>query len=287
MERTRSGMAFVRFARSARPLSFVTSRSLVHRIGMKSGVVVLVAAVLLLAAAAFFFGERRVTAAEQSGPRAPVVVELFTSEGCSDCPPADALLLELQQKQPVAGVQIIPLELHVDYWNELGWPDRFSSAAITARQQEYGRRFGLRSVYTPQMVVDGQDEFVGSDSRVALQKIAGAARGNKVNVALKRDGDTVQVEISGGAAAGDVLLAVTEDGLASSVGAGENSGRQLHHTAVVRDLQLLGAARDGHFSARPALKLKPEWRRQNLRAVVFVQQPNFGPILGAASLPLN
>ncbi|HZQ92269.1 MAG TPA: DUF1223 domain-containing protein [Terriglobales bacterium] len=244
--------------------------------------------VTLLVVGFMFFGQSRVTAAAQSGPRVPVVVELFTSEGCSDCPPADALLLELQQKQPVSGVEIIPLELHVDYWNELGWPDRFSSAAMTARQQEYSRRFGLRSVYTPQMVVDGHDEFVGSDSRLALQKIAGAARGSKLNVALARDADGVQVEVSGTAGAtGDVLLAITEDNLASSVGAGENRGRQLRHTAVVRDLRLLGNARDGHFSARPALKLNPEWRRQNLRAVVFVQQPNFGPILGAAALPLN
>src|SRR3954465_9521266 len=95
--------------------------------------------------------------------RVPVVVELFTSEGCSSCPPADALLSRLAKEQPVAGAQIIPLGMHVTYWDQLGWKDPASLPDATTRQQDYGRVFGEDRVYTPQAVVDGHDELVGSD----------------------------------------------------------------------------------------------------------------------------
>src|SRR6478752_4847234 len=101
----------------------------------------------------------------------PVIVELFTSEGCSDCPPADTLLEKLIATQPIAGAEIIGLGQHVDYWDRLGWKDRFSSSALTARQQLYQTRFATDSIYTPQMVVDGRAEFVGSDASAARKAI--------------------------------------------------------------------------------------------------------------------
>src|SRR3954452_17804240 len=112
----------------------------------------------------------------QAASRIPVLVELFTSEGCSSCPPADTLLGVLDEKQPIPGAEVIVVSEHVDYWNYIGWTDPFSSAVYSRRQQEYGRRLGLESVYTPQMVVDGQFQFVGSDERLATAAITRSAR---------------------------------------------------------------------------------------------------------------
>src|SRR5688572_1762117 len=117
-----------------------------------------------------------VSPSPQPKPRTPVLVELFTSEGCSSCPPADALLISFVQKQPVEGVEIIAIGEHVDYWNHIGWTDRFSSASYSQRQAAYATKFGLGSVYTPQMVVDGAAELVGSERGAALRSIAEAAK---------------------------------------------------------------------------------------------------------------
>src|SRR4051794_14486618 len=113
--------------------------------------------------------------ATQPAERTPVLVELFTSEGCSSCPPADELLAELARTQPINGALIVPMALHVDYWNNLGWPDRFAGKAFTDRQHEYGDAMKLRGLYTPQMIVDGQTEFVGSDRDAARRAIERAA----------------------------------------------------------------------------------------------------------------
>src|SRR5204863_4528217 len=129
----------------------------------------------LLAAIATLAASPRAQRVE--GAATPIVVELFTSEGCESCPPADVLLRQLASTQPVPGAQIIPLSLHVDYWDQLGWKDRFSSALLTNRQRVYGTRFNIDSVYTPQMVVDGRSELVGSDGAAARKAIARAATG--------------------------------------------------------------------------------------------------------------
>ena len=131
-----------------------------------------VASVVILCAGAIAPGPRPAVAASPT----PVIVELFTSEGCADCPPADALLAKIVAAQPVAAAQIIGLGQHVDYWDRLGWKDRFSSAALTRRQQAYQSRFATESIYTPQMVVDGRAEFVGSDASAARKAIERARR---------------------------------------------------------------------------------------------------------------
>ncbi len=241
-------------------------------------------------------GHRAATAAV-GGTRTPVIVELFTSEGCSSCPPADAELKRLKEEQPVPGAQVIALSEHVDYWNHLGWADPFSSAAFSARQSDYAQALRLPEVYTPQEVVDGQTEFVGSDRGRAEEAITRAARVSKRSVQLAwdraaTDEPTLRVQIDPLAAGhegetADVMLAITEDNLKSNVTRGENAGNRLGHTAVVRQLRRIGTVKPSdRFTATSQLVLNSGWKRRDLNAVVFVQERTRRHILGAAILPL-
>src|SRR6202030_1914750 len=134
--------------------------------------------------------------------RTPVLVELFTSEGCSDCPPADALLKKLDRSEPVRNAQLVVLSEHVDYWNDIGWKDPYSSHEFSVRQGDYAHRFRLDGPYTPQMVVDGETQFVGSDERRAIETIEGAAKAEKVPVTLSSvhlEGTIVAARVESGA----------------------------------------------------------------------------------------
>lgn len=222
--------------------------------------------------------------------RTPVIVELFTSEGCSSCPPADEVLTRLAREQPLPGVEVIALSEHVTYWNQLGWKDRFSSALFSGRQEDYGKIFHLADVYTPQMVVNGQTQVVGSDWAGANQAIRAAAQTPRmaVNGALKT-GDILSAQIAKlpeGTAMADVMLAVTEDNLETSVGGGENDGRRLHHTGVVRSLTTVGKldSKSATYSGDTHLKLNPQWNRANLKFVLFVQEQGTRHVLGAAEI---
>jgi len=234
--------------------------------------------------------------------RAPVIVELFTSEGCSSCPPADALLSRLDKTQPVEGALVIPLAMHVDYWNYLGWSDPFSSKEFSARQGEYASAYGKDGVYTPQMIVDGVKEFPGGNSGQALDEIAKAARARKAEVKLTRGAKDeegggvrlgVRIEKLPKLTEGDaayVLLALTESGLSTNVSRGENAGRKLGHVGVVRRLTTIGplnGATDGTFSAETLIPIEKNWRRENLHAVVFAQERGSRRILAAAALELK
>ena len=223
-----------------------------------------------------------------------VLVELFTSEGCSTCPPADKLLAELDQTQPIKGVEVIALSEHVDYWNHLGWKDPYSSADFSRRQADYARQLKLEDVYTPQIVVDGQTELVGGKSAAVREAIAKAAGTPKANVRVqiksttpKSIALTVQVddlpEVARGDAA-DVMLAITESGLMNSVSRGENAGRKLAHSAVTRKLIRIGTVKEKSFKAEPAVDLNSTWNRQAMKAVVFVQEHNSRRVLGAAAI---
>jgi hypothetical protein len=229
--------------------------------------------------------------AARAAGASPVLVELFTSEGCSSCPSADKLVARLSAEQPVAGAQIVLLSFHVDYWNDLGWKDPFSSPVFSGRQRDYAAAGGKTGVYTPQAVVDGRDEFVGSDEGRARDAIAAAARSPKARLQVARlaaAGPGVSLEVrvpAGSLAPGQVALAVVEDGLQVAVPAGENAGTRLHHHAVVRWFKVLGQAggEGGVFLAR--VVMGAGWRPERLRAVAFVQEPSTREIRGIGVLP--
>jgi len=217
----------------------------------------------------------------------PVVVELFTSEGCSSCPPADAVLLELSHRTPQDAPELILLGEHVDYWNYIGWTDRFSSAQFSQRQSDYARAFRLGSVYTPQMIIDGRQQLVGNDPSEVHRTIEEAARETKpAQVGLQWQGnDRLHISVQAPAALrGKLLLAVTEDGLSTAVGGGENGGRTLHHAAVVRQLQALGNTNKGSFETTLTVSPQAGWNASQLRVAVLVQDPATQRVLGAASI---
>lgn len=239
-----------------------------------------------------------VTPNPNDSKRAPVIVELFTSEGCSSCPPADRVLAELESAQPVAGAEIIAMSEHVDYWNYIGWSDPFSSEAFSARQQAYAPVFRNDGVYTPQMVVDGQAEFVGSNTDKAKTAIARAAKLPKgvVSIQPEQDAQTIKLKINvaklpavSASDFADVLLAITETNLASQVVRGENSGRRLAHTAVVREMRSLGRMDNpnGAFETTTTAMLKRDWKLSDVRVVVFVQEHANKRILAAGSTGLS
>ena len=214
---------------------------------------------------------------------AQVVVELFTSEGCSSCPPADAVLERLENSG-----EAIVLGEHVTYWDRLGWKDRFSAESFTMRQEEYARHFRIDSAYTPQMVVNGQAEFVGSDEKRARREILKAASEPKARVELSPGDGEVSIKVSGLPAAAkgaDVILAVTETRLDTDVRGGENGGHKLRHTGVVRSISTVGRVdgKAGDYAAQARYRLDPSWKRENLKLVVFLQDRTSKKIWGAGA----
>ena len=217
----------------------------------------------------------------------PVLVELFTSEGCSSCPPADLVLQRLERGQVVPGVTVIALSEHVDYWNHLGWRDPFSSPLMTQRQQVYATRFRIDGPYTPQMVVDGEQQFVGSDAVRARRAIALAAQRQKLDVtAGMTSPGTLQVTVPASAANADVMLAVVYDPEPSAVARGENSGRRLVHVSVVKSLLRVGEVSGGKgFTGN--VQVLDDARLANERAVVFVQERGQGSVLGSVEVSVR
>ena len=248
-------------------------------------------ALAILALAALSLSIVLAKTSEPGPPRKAVVVELYTSEGCSSCPPADELLSHLRQDLSAKHIEVIPLGFHVDYWNSLGWKDRFSSADYSRRQEQYTQSLRVDGPYTPEMVVDGAVEFVGNDAGQAQRTIREAASQPEVaTVKLSSAaGDQLAVQAKAPSSAKDaqVVLAITEDNLITQVDSGENGGRTLHHAAVVRELRQLGRLHEGSFAANVPLKLEKDWKRADLRTVVFVQEGPSGKILGAASLAVG
>jgi hypothetical protein len=223
----------------------------------------------------------------------PVVVELFTSEGCSSCPPADALLMDLVGSQPVRGALIIGLSEHVDYWDQLGWKDPFSTAGFTDRQSAYAAAAHSREIFTPQLIVDGSARLIGSDRSGALAAITKAAAVPKPPIRLAwavRAPLTLEVSLDRSAAASNATLwlAITEDGLTSAVTRGENEGRQLRHSGVARRLTSIGQTdRDGAVHLSTPVSLDRSWNRAALHLVVFAQTRGDRRVVAAGALDIQ
>ncbi|HMQ04835.1 MAG TPA: DUF1223 domain-containing protein [Pyrinomonadaceae bacterium] len=222
--------------------------------------------------------------------RKPVLVELFTSEGCGNCPPADRYLAFLETKQPIQGAEVITLGYHVDYFNDRGWKDPYSSEEYTRRQNLYALRMGQQSVFTPQMIVDGVMQFVGNDANTATKTIQDATRAPKPDVSISVIGKTAEVKLTGFGRhnVATVVLATAEDGLVSDVKAGNNRGKQLSHISVVRQLKPFGKLPEKatEFSGTVELPSDPAWKAENVRYVVFVQEDQSGTILAAGRVPI-
>jgi hypothetical protein len=224
-----------------------------------------------------------------------VVVELFTSQGCSSCPPADELLSRLGREQ-IRGVRIIPLAFHVDYWNSLGWADPFSSSLWSARQRDYARALHSDQVYTPQLVMNGTEQMVGSDERRVRQQVeSDLSRPDQGSVSFDRvtsDGSAIRADLHGRlerALAGrdtKVIVALYENNTSTAVGRGENSGRRLVNDYIVRSLVSAfprNVSNAGSTRGSVVIPLRPEWKRDNLGLVAFVQDSRSLSIYAAAA----
>lgn len=211
-----------------------------------------------------------------------VVLELFTSQGCSSCPSADRYLLELGEKADAEN--LVPLAYHVDYWNYIGWEDPYSQPQFTQRQRTYARAWKSGRVYTPQLVINGRTHVVGSNRSGVQQEIAAARkRTPRAWVETEVAGDTVTVTAKTDGKVGrlDVMLAVYETDLATPVKSGENSGRTLKEGYIVRRLTKLGAV-ESKGRTTHELDLDPTWDRDHLGVVVFLQHPKTREIYTAS-----
>ncbi|MFZ0860347.1 MAG: DUF1223 domain-containing protein [Candidatus Sulfotelmatobacter sp.] len=223
----------------------------------------------------------------------PVLLELFTSEGCSSCPPADVLLKKLDAGQPIPGARLIVLSEHVTYWDHDGWKDPNSSSSLTDRQSSYESALGVKTLYTPQMIVDGTQEMRLSDPQQIKDSLEKAAATPKV---LVRIGEVtvdpgnptvlrarIETDVNFEKHNADMYVAVALDHVESQVLRGENGGKHLVHVAVVQELAKVGKLPKGKsFAQDVQLKLKPGTDPKNIRLVALVQESGPGKVLGAA-----
>lgn len=239
------------------------------------------------------------SAASNSSEKQPVILELFTSEGCSSCPPADSLLEKLSQDQPFDGVEILALEEHVDYWNHLGWTDPFSSPDFSRRQERYANTFPDGGVYTPQIIVDGRAQFIGNRTHDARDQIRWAASHPKSRLLLSSSSPpnahtrSFELLLDPSSAAPsssplDLWIAITEKGLHSSVTSGENSGHTLLHAPVVRFLhKQQSVSMPLNSPINFTLALRDDWIPANLTVIAFLSNPHSRQILAAGSSPVT
>ena len=227
-----------------------------------------------LAAAVMLCG----VAATNAQPR-PVVVELFTSQGCSSCPPADVYVGKLSARSDV-----LALSFHVDYWDDLGWRDRFALAQSVERQNIYARNLRRSSVYTPQLVVDGREDDLGSDGKAVARALSENREGVPVGVSVRDAEILVEIGAQPNGPASDVTLVAYLRRAVSAVGRGENAGRTLDEFNIVRDIHALGLWKGQVQTFRVARSSLPP---DATDVAVLVQPSGQGPIIGAAAHALR
>jgi hypothetical protein len=230
--------------------------------------------------------------AQAAPSRVPVLVELFTSEGCSTCPPAEDLLADLLHRQAIPGVQLIGLAEHVDYWDRLGWKDRFSSNVFTQRQAVYAKNLNVAEPYTPQLIVDGEKQVLGSDKSAVLHAVRDAARLPSATLTIghldvRGKSVTFSVALSNAPAgtSGDMLAAIVDDSDTTVVTNGENGGQTVRDTAAVRTMKYFGQLAAGE-SKVVVLDLPPGAAPGKSHVVVFVQAAKQGRVIAASSAPV-
>ena len=250
------------------------------------------AAITTLMLALSMAAARSAVAADPHG-ESPVLIELFTAEGCSSCPPADNFLRQLDAAQPIPGAHLIVLGEHVDYWDQQGWPDPFSSAALTERQRDYERALKVHEPFTPQFIVDGGAEMRLSERQKIPQILKAAAAARKIPVSIESLGVapgspsyvTGKIVVDGNAERhrSEVYVALALDHFESKVLRGENRGQTLSHVAVLFSLVKLGALAPGQqWSQEFRVPLKAGVDPGNVRVIGFVQESDYGKVVGAA-----
>ncbi len=224
------------------------------------------------------------------GRSIPILLELFTSEGCSSCPPADKLLGILDREQPVSGVQLIVLSEHVDYWNHDGWTDPYSSHAISERQEEYASRVGVSDIYTPQLVIDGCRQALGNNWAATKHAIDDSLHDIKVPITLsaRKDGSRFVVHVDVNPAgiaspAGEAYLVLAIDHGHSHVLHGENAGRDIDHVAIADSFHKIGKVAAGaSFSKDVQAKVDDNLRAGPVRIIAYLQDNGTKRIIGVA-----
>ena len=242
------------------------------------------------ALAFYCFGQTESSQSRESPSKPGILVELFTSEGCSSCPPADEVLRQLDAQAGKTSSQLVVLSEHVDYWDRTGWRDRFSSHEYTERQQEYTQRLHVPEPYTPEMVVDGRSEFTGNNTDRLQAALRDAAAHRKASLQISAQEinptqlmvDLTVGSLPGGSKRADLYLALADNQDQTQVKGGENSGRSLQHVAVLRSLQKVGKIESEGGQKQVKFRLPKSDSPGNFRLVAFVQESDNGPVLGAA-----
>lgn len=222
---------------------------------------------------------------ENSNNQKPtVLVELFTAQGCPSCPAAEKMLAELENQQPFGEAELITLAFHVDYWDGVGWKDEFASTLFTQRQRVYDRKFRTGKIYTPQMVVDGDIEFIGSKMDKAEKAVQRTVKNTKAKISLAIKDEKLKIKISDLPEHEDatVYLAYAENGINTRVKSGQNAGKDLENVSLVRNLNGLGRImpNENSFELETILQIQKDWKRENLKFVVFIQENSRRNVIG-------